>query len=71
MSDQPTPQDDAVEADRVTVPLPRREVVETVPVRLSATDVAFPWVWALVGLVVVVLAVVIALVTESQGIGLT
>lgn len=71
MSDQPTPPDRAVEADRATVASPRRGAVEAVPFRLSATEVGFPWKWALVGLAVVVVAVVIALVTESQGIGLT
>ncbi|MEO6987905.1 MAG: hypothetical protein ABI239_04585 [Aquihabitans sp.] len=38
--------------------------------RIDATEVTFPWVWTLVGLTIVVVAVVLALVTESQGIGL-
>lgn len=60
MSDQATPDN---ETDNGAAKAPS-------PVRIDATEVAFPWVWALVGVVAVVLAVAIAVVTESQGIGL-
>lgn len=76
MSDQASPQHRAGndEIDRVAdheIAIPgASQAVDPVPARIDATEVAFPWVWTLVGVLVVVLAVAIALVTESQGIGL-
>ena len=74
MSDQAIPHrevaDHGGDVDRSPDPVARHVIAEPDLVRRSATEVAFPWVWALVGLVIVIVAVVIALVTESQGIGL-
>ena len=69
MSDQGTPQHrEGDHAAGIAARDSERAAAE--PVRPDVTEVAFPWGWALAGLLVVVLAIVIALVTESQGIGL-